>query len=47
MGTKGTLIMNREQDALLFEEGSAAQPVDGRRGDAADVGTGRAVVRDA
>ena len=24
MGTKGTLIMNREQDALLFEEGSAA-----------------------
>jgi predicted dehydrogenase len=23
MGTKGTLIMNREQDALLFEEGSA------------------------
>jgi predicted dehydrogenase len=25
MGTKGTLIMNREQDALLFEEGSAAQ----------------------
>jgi predicted dehydrogenase len=25
MGTKGTLILNREQDALLFEEGSAAQ----------------------
>jgi predicted dehydrogenase len=25
MGTKGTLIMNREQDALLFEEGSAAE----------------------
>ena len=24
MGTKGTLIMNREADALLFEEGSAA-----------------------
>ena len=24
MGTKGTLIMSREQDALLFEEGSAA-----------------------
>jgi hypothetical protein len=24
MGTKGTLIMNREQDALLFEEGNAA-----------------------
>ena len=24
MGTKGTLIMDREQDALLFEEGSAA-----------------------
>ena len=25
MGTKGTLIMSREQDALLFEEGSAAR----------------------
>ena len=23
MGTKGTLIMSREQEALLFEEGSA------------------------
>jgi hypothetical protein len=24
MGTKGTLIMSREQDALLYDEGSAA-----------------------
>ena len=45
MGTKGTLIMSREQDALLFEEGSAAEPFDGGGNDAPDVGPGRAVLR--
>ena len=42
-GTKGTLIMLREREALLFEEGGGRRP-DGSRGDPGGHGCGGAVV---
>ncbi len=46
MGTKGTLIMDREQDALLFEEGSAASRATAVETTPRTAGPGGAVVRD-
>ena len=43
-GTKGTLIMLREREALLFEEGGGRRP-DGNRSDPGGHGSGRAIVR--